>query len=406
MKYLFLIVVFMAAANSCSKDEEPDSQVRLIWKYDLPRSNENALSLPHISGNQVLIGVEGETLTSNDYIHSLNIYDGEKNWEWNDEIPNSNFTIMWRNATTVDLNGVFYFQDGPRTFAVDLQSGSTIWKRLLDPVSNTQSTVDGDLTTDGEFIYNSISPFSGSTSGSILRMDKNTGQGKIVYDVEATGSDDLLLLSSPIFDTNSQGSNLIFNRSSFTNVSTNRQSFPQLVSYNDQNETLNFRVTLDPPLLSNAAYHQPKIWEDKVIVVTSGTVTCSDLNSGEMIWKVPTSGDFLFSDFVIKEGIFYGTHDGDFQTIAIDINSGEVVWRNKIAGSTSIIQYANGYLYFVGGNTGRLHILNSSTGREVFTIDPPNGLNNSFVNVKTDEDSGLMIIQDFTTVYAYSLFKP
>jgi outer membrane protein assembly factor BamB len=92
------------------------------------------------------------------------------------------------------------------------------------------------------------------------------------------------------------------------------------------------------------------------------------LSSGERVWKREFEQDFMFSGFIIEDGMLIANCE-DTYTYRLDPSTGATIWRTKGAGTCSRMSYLNGVVYFVGGSTGYLHAVDAASGRVLWRID-------------------------------------
>ena len=371
-------------------------------------------SRPVIGDNAAVYAHDGETPTSNVILVGLDKTNGEKLWEWSDGINNSNFTSAWDRSEVVVKENNLYFQNGPRGFAINMTNGQTIWKRLIFDFADPISCVPCDLNLIDNYLYRNGTPLNTTENSTeyILRTDLNTGDTDIVYfiNISNTGGE-RTFLSTPIGYVKNNGEQvLIMANPVLYSIDSGRGMEPYLIAYNITTDTIDFRILLDERGPNNTIDGIPKINNGRIFVTLNRMLKCIDAETGKEIWKQSFAGNFHSSDIIIMNGKIYGTYDNEFKTVCIDAETGRVEWENQIAGSTSNIQYHNGILYFVGGNTGDLHVVDASNGTIIAQIQAPSELkgnpNDFFATAITvDSESGILFVQSYTTAYAYKLYR-
>jgi len=61
----------------------------------------------------------------------------------------------------------------------------------------------------------------------------------------------------------------------------------------------------------------------------------------------------------------------NYTSYCINADSNTQIWQENTAASTSNIYYQDGVVYFIGGDTGKLHALDINTGKHYWKVVVP-----------------------------------
>ena len=128
------------------------------------------------------------------------------------------------------------------------------------------------------------------------------------------------------------------------------------------------RMPMNEPCMYGVSLAPPVIYDGKVYANISKDLVCHDIYTGEQIWSRRFQQDFMFSGFIIEDGMLIANCE-DLRIYRINPDTGGVVWVTSSAGTSGRMSYMNGIVYYVGGSTGRLHAVDASTGQIVWLLD-------------------------------------
>ena len=137
-KTILLLAIILLVHPSCTKDapignpiEENGTIVSVpyLWKRSLHKDNQpfsNSIIDEHLvyNGNPIIATTEGD---GNRWINLIDINTGEDIWKWNDnyEGANEKFSILYAYF----YNNLMTYQVGSRSYCVNLDNGTTFWKK-------------------------------------------------------------------------------------------------------------------------------------------------------------------------------------------------------------------------------------------------------------------------------------
>ena len=128
------------------------------------------------------------------------------------------------------------------------------------------------------------------------------------------------------------------------------------------------RKQLVEPHWNAGVQNTPIIYNERVYAAAGNSIVCHDVMTGDQLWRRNFEQDFLFSGFIIEDGMLLANCE-DTYTYRLNPHTGATIWRTKGAGTCSRMSYLNGVVYFVGGSTGFLHALDAETGRVLWRMD-------------------------------------
>jgi outer membrane protein assembly factor BamB len=241
-----------------------------------------------------------------------------------------------------------------------------------------------------------------------MEADIHSGKWNKIFEVK--GGDSLnQRLTPPVFYKTESGDDVLIMANSVIDErarATKGHVKPYLISYNRTQKKLNYEIQLDEPGLYSRVDGVPIIDGDKVYLLVESLMACHDIKTGKRIWERRFKADFLFSGAIIENGRIYANREGSDPTLyCVDANTGSIIWETPSAGTSSPLQYHDGVIYFVGGNTGLLHIVNAETGQHIYKITAPSQYTNpdDFFSAKctVDRADDMLYVTSQTTAYCY-----
>ena len=116
-------------AFGCSKSEQPNSNTpKLVWKTPLLNGSESFTFNPVVYKDMVIYGVKYARLDHSEEpsIVAFKKATGERVWEWKDTKKiNESFSPGWDYYI---YQNIFVLSSGPRVYAIDLETGQSLWK--------------------------------------------------------------------------------------------------------------------------------------------------------------------------------------------------------------------------------------------------------------------------------------
>ena len=378
----FALLICLFQLSSCGKKEEvivKDASgvvVRrpLIWAA--PISDDGQICATHFvtkdisSDNDILVGARK---SSQKIARMLNLSNGSTKWEWSDFIEQKDyFNIKSPCYQDNDL----IWQADYWNYRIDLSNGKTKWKNAFLQNNGTQAVdlkdnyacytnynKDGTILSDSGGIVTFISKSDGRALSKIKPRYDTTG----MLPFRESGRLGFIGFINP---WSYQGDSMIV--VSYGDPPLKGWLFREYIGlYNyTKQKWIYDKILLKEPA-QWGTYSLPEINNDKVYHAAGNQVICHDILTGEKKWQtsVPNQS-FIFSKlFAVNNRLYANSDDGYLN--CLDLEYGNVVWKIRSSGSSSKLSYLNGVIYFVGGGDGKLHAVDATTGNYIWKIDSP-----------------------------------
>jgi outer membrane protein assembly factor BamB len=113
------------------------------------------------------------------------------------------------------------------------------------------------------------------------------------------------------------------------------------------------------------------VYEEKIYLTAGNEIACHNLWTGERIWKSYFPLDFLFSGFIVADGRVVANCENNV-LYGLNANTGAPLWTGEGSGTSSFLEgrYLNEVVYFSGGSSGKIHAVDTKTGKTVWKLDP------------------------------------
>jgi outer membrane protein assembly factor BamB len=304
----------------------------------------------------------------------LNLSNGSTKWEWSDFIEQRDYFSI-RNPCY--QNKDLIWQADYWNYSIDLSNGKTQWKNAFQQHNGTYAL---DLEDNYACInnYNKDGSVSIDSGGVISIVSKSNGlvSSKItlLYDT---------LDIMPFSQSNRLGS------ISFINAWNYQGDLMILVTYGDpplknwlfrdyiglynytKKQWIYTKVLLTEPTQWGAS-NVPVIVNNKIYHTANHQIICHDILTGKKIWQtdVGAGKGFIFSPLMVAENRLYANSDNGYLH-CLNLENGNLIWEIRTSGSSSKLGYMNGLIYFVGGGDGKLHAIEASTGKYFWKLNSP-----------------------------------
>ena len=374
MNRLLALLFIVPLIYSCRTDKEDDTVRRqvndegvviatpYIWKTSLhekePASN-SYIKHPIVYNDNIVVPT-----TDGDAIRTLSLMDskdGKILWNWNDlfEIGTEYMDIAFH----YQYKELLAYQYGSRSYCINMDNGKSEWRIRRDRSFDVRIDPYGQYYFIYAFITNSI----GYEEQIAFKCDIQTGNisefltANFTYDNpdcvravtfvnQVPGQDNLLLV-------------------------TYAENLPDWITQSYfglydtiLNEWVWDKMQIAPPKRTNNPYYPPQIVNGKIYAEISNSIVCHDLATGKQLWKRDFTNDFMFSGFIIEDGMLIGNNE-DLFAVCLDLEFGNILWQVRTAGTCGSMSYLNGIVYFVGGSTPHLFAIEANTGKIVWKIN-------------------------------------
>lgn len=410
------IILFFLSIFFCSCEKESDYLIdnngviikkRELWSTKISIDGRLILSATNSIkyDNIAVVGTGSEEALG---IMGLDVKTGEKLWSWFDTFHNQTFYI----EQPYIYDHFLIWNDRREIYCIDISSGKTVFKQRFDSTPYFWY-IDGEqdqifLTANKAEIndYGSTRLFSTSISekGNLTEVVHPNHAG--IIDINGSYSS-----GGPLRTIKSE-------ESTFVLLNTMESDGTQYgwCSYIHLYDVSNSQWVYERKLLTDQArsiiQKKPGIWNNHAYFVMNDWVICTDLWTGEVIWKRGFSEPTHFVDggyyIAEKEGYLLINAEGSKTTLyALDLEHGNEIWSEPSSGTSTEMAYLNGVVYFVGGGDGHLHAVDVSNGDHLWKLrSPGDGKGDYFskscmVFPGEDDEKGKVVVSTWKNAYSY-----
>jgi outer membrane protein assembly factor BamB len=371
-KIIAIIFIGLFLGCGCNNEEDPSLKLEngvitekpFIWWNKEEEHDQSIITTPFTFNG----GFIAEThQNGRSYMSFQNAIDGKILWKWDDYTFDYDIGLRYPYCSTL---GFIFFQSGPRTYCVNLQSGKTQWKETQ---SASQYIVTNGFLNEG-FVLQSF-PDDGDKYPGVKIYDLEKGNQKDKIIPKFLNIDKLNVLG----ELGSIGNvvridtlNKIYYLISYDESLNEYKSKPMIGLYNYSEKKWIYEYKLITNLektgLGLVSIQNNKIYHDG-----ASHVFCNDLWTGDSIWTQEFKGNFLFGSCTYDQGTLYCAAEGDGY-YALDAETGAIKWKGERApGTSSRMVVLNGVLYYINGGDGRLWALDAATGKTLWRLKSPDG---------------------------------
>jgi hypothetical protein len=384
-----IYIMLILSATSCRKDEEEkDNNGIVISKspaWSAKVTDDDSLAIKAFLQKYVVYQnklVVKARKNKERILKMLDLSNGQTLWEWNDWIEKN---VYDGNCHHYTKNNRLTFQTEYENYQIDLNNGKTVWKNSFQEGYGNWVQGIGEIFISDHLTNRNSLPEKGG--GNIVVMSNLDGKPiykfKPKYDTEKSSSENYGWFYS------GYGVPFVKNGDTLIIIKFNDPSptpfryIEWLTLYNlTQKIWVYERQNLKDTDTNSGTPHPTIIYKDKVYHAGLDVVVCHDLMSGEKLWetKLPSWGQyFLFAGILVDNDKVYANSDGG-QLFCLDHSSGKLLWQIRSSGTSTVLSYLNGVVYFVGGGDGKLHAVDAETGEYLWKIESPDlGKNKSAV---------------------------
>ncbi len=312
-------------------------------------------------------------------INMIDIETGKIQWNWKDYIKSNdalhlNFSYKKDNRLVIS--------NGELTYCVDLQTGQSAWKKIKRDGITTNTIITG-IGNSYFFCGDTYSKEQQQWVGAVYRgnvlapepeelivsptLPKELPDGSSGISAGATSllafeqaGDTMLVIDhhTPSLPANQGIIRSVFGLYNVTKRKWIYEKMPIVTSYNASVDGL-------PVIYNGRVYHS-----------AGRHFTCHDLATGAKVWERTFGGNFLFSGFIIADGIIVANSE-DTYIYGLDPATGSERWQEKSSGTSTRLVYQDGVVYYAGGGDGLLHAVDVQTGKHLWKLQSPDFRTNS-----------------------------
>ncbi len=386
-KYIIFLFVVLPACKQTEPQIIKDVNGIITSKPELwiasTSINKNEITIwdtPATFGNIVVVSAwDGER----DGVKGLDYKTGEVLWEWYDDFENYNLSIKRHHIE----DNYLIWQMGKELYCIDMVTGNTVFKKRyeLDPYLRAITGNGNDIF----IIAESHSPeVEGTPSNARLYKTSISEKGKlseiaqpIHNGIKYDGLNNYSLAGAATVVTRNSKDLVLFNSIEPDEEVNKSKSYMHLFNLTDNQWV--YQQALITNDTDSFLQKKPGVWGNFVYLVMNDWVICTDLMTGEVVWKkgFTVRTHFVTSGYHIaeKEGLLLVNAEANGTTLyALDLKTGQEVWQVPSSGTSTEMQYLNGVVYFVGGGDGWLHAVEVETGKHIWKLVSPYDSNGDY----------------------------
>jgi outer membrane protein assembly factor BamB len=372
MRYILFLMLSITLL-SCKKEGQLPrfgTAGKVLWKFPLHKDgnfHSNSIIREHlVYDNKVLLGTtNGE---DNRFLTCVDVNTGQELWSLGDIYEPPSEKIEAYFAYLYD-NKMAYVV-GSRHYCINLNDGSTFWKIRRDRsfdvriwgLENTYFVMASPTDTLEQ--YNMQVGYWGDlNNGNIEQF--------LLPDVDtSTGGENRLVTSinwiKPFTD-NGHRYLVVLSSNPYPNWYYN--VMVGLYDLDNQTWLYNGREVTAPK--QNNVISNVYIDNGKVYISGGNELACHDLWTGNRVWKSNLPSDLQFSGFIVADGRVVVNSETS-QLLGLNANTGAPLWSGEGSGTSSFLEgrYLNEVVYFSGGSSGKIHAVDTKTGKTVWKLDP------------------------------------
>lgn len=370
MNYSYFMIhlcLYAALLSSCELfgggDAGPGGG-EVVWKV------EN--STDRLVGTQPLIEEGTVYFVQDTQLKAYTLKEGKRLWSIN--TGNGNFS-----RAILSSENTLYLDEGFSIKAISKANGRVLWNNLVTPDATEFSGMgEPVMSQDEEHLY-------AGRRGYVLQLRKSDGVVTQHYPIDrlvpegvSQGATEAII--SPYGDGILYVSGTSFDRSQSTPEQASKGNIFAINSasgeYLWEREIIvtvsnPYTPASDDSMTGSPMIYDIEVTRQHVVVLAGFYIVALDRINGEVIWKtyLPESG-FDVGLTVDAEAI-YAASVGTYAH-KLDLTTGEELWRRDIFYSnTSIPTVQNNRLYFANSGGGDIWVLDTSTGKVIYSKLPP-----------------------------------
>lgn len=386
---IFLTLIFIG----CSSKEQPAPiGPELMWTSSLT-PGELAGTIQPILYKDIVV-YSRDLFKPPPTVIAFDKHNGEQIWEWSDYLdPN---TRLGPRNSYYRYENVLVITTGGQVYAIDLDTGTTLWKTWEEKHGGKSITGIGDQVYHVQFTEN-------QTQHWIARANVFEGKWEKLYHYKQT-DEFVPHIFPPAIHINSEGDTALSFTQSLYDFTTYHAKF-SLNFYNVSQDSTIYQVNIVPQTTN--AIGRTVIHEDKVFFSVFDKLKCYKLIDGSELWEVSISNGIGIYPLIADETsqLFVGSAGIYPKLQAFDSKTGSKLWATESAGTSSPMDYRNGTIYYTGGR--KLWAVNAATGSLLWKIDAPGSQENNDVFfdavVTIDQETGRLYTANYLQALCYEL---
>ena len=312
-------------------------------------------------------------------MNMMDIETGKIQWNWKDYMRSNDALDLYIHYV---VGKYLITTDGPSSHCIDIEIGKTVWKKI----KRDGLTANPIVTGIGDKYFFCGRKYSQADTQSIGAVY----MGNVLEPTEEE------LIVTPLLPKELPGETWIGAGATSLLAFTYNKDTCLVIDYQTGSPPYNQNIIRSVYGLYNVSKRQwiyankpltapnygttvdglPVIYNGRVYHSAGRYFTCHDLATGAKVWERAFGGNFLFSGFIIADGIIVANSE-DTYIYGLDPITGSERWREKSSGTSTRLVYQDGVVYYAGGGDGLLHAVDVQTGKHLWKLQSPDFRTNS-----------------------------
>jgi outer membrane protein assembly factor BamB len=382
----------------------PDSSGVLaeVWKSPIDSQGFEALSInPVLTSKGDLLTSRFSTRSKREPLILLDGKTGKKKWQWDDYFRDEEG--FFDRCHVVDKD-VIVLAARNATYAVNMNTGRTVWKHYMDTMYGSPFV----FKDDSGYIYHSFRGEPGTFASYIFRTPANRLEWKPVCSIldSAGRTFSRRSVENMAFSVNSRGEPLLF----FTLWIANTIDDPNTVIACYNMGTRSYEWIRNYTKRFNEWGHTPSVADHGLLFTyayygNDHSLIAISMNDGSIAWEQAVSsagvGLYAYKNTIIS------TLRGESPVSAYEASSGKVIWKQAFTGAErSGLNFSFGSdhvykRYLLSTQCSKLLVLDLDNGAVLFNKGTGSGCMEHGVAVNGSE--GVLYVQDRTHMNCFRL---
>jgi outer membrane protein assembly factor BamB len=372
-----MIAIFLFSISCSCKSLLSSDGEQVLWQTQIGFGSLIFADSPvqELSNGILFAGIR----EPNNVLYLIDKGDGSIKWEWSD-------WILPRESVLLEgfylFQNTLLFQNGSKTYAVDIQTGKTLWR--------IQHKSDARLVTGiGDTFFFTPQAIN-IAQGSI----QNAAYRELFSIEEPTGYRTSIKTPVPFLAQN--GDTLLLTTRGGIQLMNSFSAPTYLMLYNLTKRQLLY----DSVQKTNSVGGLPQIVGTKVYMDIGRSLQCNDIYTGKLLWKKDFESSFIVSGLTVSDGkVFAGCEDTNFY--CLDAETGNTLWQlNGVAGGSHKPFVMNGVVYFT---RTYLYAVDIQNGQVLWKRECPEQAQNGSVYFfgRVTGSNGRIYCQSYKSAYCY-----
>jgi outer membrane protein assembly factor BamB len=312
-------------------------------------------------------------------MNMMSIETGKIQWNWKNYIRTNDALDMYIHYK---IDNHLIVSNGPTTYCIDLSTGKSVWSKIKRDALTTNSIVTGignSYFFCGDTYSKEQQQWVGAVyRGNVLAPDPEELIASPTLPKELTGETGIPAGATSLLAFAQEGDTMLVIDYQTASLPANQGIIRSVFGlYNvSKRKWVYDNVATTLPNYGTTVDGLPVVYNGKVYHSVGRYFTCHDLATGAKIWEKTFNGNFLFSGFVIANGIVVANCE-DTYIYGLDPTTGSELWREKSSGTSTRLVYQDGVVYYAGGGDGLLHAVDVQTGKHLWKLQSPDFKSNS-----------------------------